>query len=287
MRTALALAALVLPFAVAADEPPAAAVLAALPFLDSQPNQVLVDLAPPGAARPLALLVDTGAAQSVATAAEARALGIVVNRSKETPYRRATRLGRDLELMVDTRRSDTGAGVEGEHGFVGGPFLSNYVLELDFPRARLRFLDPDRYRVPEREPGAATLPVRLVASRPLIDIEIGGARVPAVIATGAQGTLIVPGGWAAEAGLRDDAEATARLALPPGSPQLKAATAARVRIGPFEDDDVPLLVAPNGLAEQGARGVALLGVDFLKRFVIRIDYPRRRVWIADGGAAAD
>ena len=282
-RVALALAPFALSAAVAADEPPAAAVVAALPFLESaQPNQVLVDLAPAGAARPLALLVDTNAAQSFATPGAARALGIMVNRSKQTPYRRATCLGRDLELLVDTRSSDTGASASGERALVGGPFLSHYVLEFDFPRARLRFLDPERYRVPEGEPGTATLPLRLVASRPVIDIEIGRARVPAAVATGAPGTLIVPGGWRDEAGLRADPEATAQLALPPGAPRFEAATAERVGVGPFEEADVPLLVAPNGLADQGARGEVLLGVDFLKRFVIRIDYPRRRLWIADG-----
>jgi len=274
--------ALALSAAVAADEPPVDAVLAELPFLDSaQPNQVIVDLAPVGAAKPLALLVDTSAPVSFATVGAARALGIAVSRSKQTPYRRATRLGRDLELQVDTRWSDTGGRAGGEPALVGAPFLSHYVLELDFPHARLRFIDPKRYSVPEHEAGSATLPLRLVASRPLVDLEIGGAHVPAAIATGAPGTLIVPGGWVGEAGLRADPEATAQLRLPPGSPKLEAATADRVRLGPFEETQVPLLVAPNGLADQGVRGEALLGVDFLKRFLIRIDYERKRLWVAD------
>jgi len=286
MRVARALAlaplALALAAAAAADEPPADAVLAELPFLEAaQPNQVIVDLAPVGAVKPLALLVDTSSPVSFATAGAARALGIPVSRSRQTPYRRATRLGRDLELQVDTRWSDTGGHAGGEQALVGAAFLSHYVLELDFPRARLRFIDPDRYQVPEREAGSATLPLRMVASRPLVDLEIGGAHVPAVIATGAPGTLIVPGGWVAEAGLRADAEATAQLQLPPGSPKLEAATAERVRLGPFEETQVPLLVAPNGLADQGVRGEALLGVDFLKRFVLRIDYARKRLWVAD------
>jgi hypothetical protein len=216
------------------------------------------------------------------TVGAARALGIIPSRSRQTPYRRATRLGRDIELWVDTRWSDTGARAGGEYALAGAPFLAHYVLELDFPRSRVRFLDPDRYRVPA---GGATLPLRIVANRPIVELEIGRARVPALIATGAPGTLIVPGGWAKEAGIRPDPEATAQLSLPPGSGELEAGSADRVAIGPFEEHDVPLLVAPNGLHDSGARSEAVLGVDFLKRFVVRIDYARKLVWLADGAPA--
>jgi len=277
---ALLLAAASLP---AADEPPAGAVLAELPFVAAgEPNAVRIDLAPPGS-RPLVLSVDTGATQSMATVGGARGLGIIPSRDKQT-YRRATRLGRDIELWVDTRWSDTGARAGGEYALVGGAFLAHYVLELDFPRSRVRFLDADRYRVPERATGGAvSLPLRLVANRPILEIAIGTARVPAVISTGAPGTLIVPGGWAKEGGVRPDPEANAEIKSQPGTGRLEAGTAERVAIGPFEDRDVPLLVAPDGLYDAGPRSEALLGVDYLKRFVVRIDYPHRLVWIADGG----
>ena len=51
-----------------ADEPPPEAVLAVLPFLDSpEPNRIIVDLAPEGSAKPLRLMLDTGASHSVMT----------------------------------------------------------------------------------------------------------------------------------------------------------------------------------------------------------------------------
>jgi hypothetical protein len=98
--------------------------------------------------------------------------------------------------------------------------------------------------------------------------------------------VILPGGWAAEseAGVAPDPEQTARLALPPGSLPMQAATAALVRFAGFEERDVPMLVAPQGVWGQGPRSEALLGVDFLKRFVLRIDYPRRRLWVRDAPA---
>jgi hypothetical protein len=264
-----------------ADEPPPDAVLAALPFLEARPGQVKIDLGAEGG-RPLELLVQTEQLQSFATAGGARALGIPVRRNKQSPYRRETCLGRDLELYVDTRRGDTGEAPGGDYALVGAPFLSRFVLEVDFPGRRVRFLDPERYRVPESDPGNAVLAMRQRTTQPLIEIEVGGIRVPALIATGAPGTLVLPRGWVSpEARVRLDPETTATLDLPPGSGAMEAATAATVRLGPFEEVDVPLLVAADGVWNQGPRSPALLGVDFLRRFVLRIDYPRARVWVRD------
>lgn len=278
----LALAAL----SAAAQEPPAEAVLAELPFLEAEPNQIRVDLAPAGG-RPLPLLLDTGALQSFATAGGARELGIPLRRNKQTPYRRETQLGRALELHVDTRRGDTGQARGGDYALAGAPFLSHYVLEIDFPGRRVRFLDPERYEVPETDPAAAVLPLRRGTRQPVVEIEVGTVRVPAVIATGAPGTLILPGGWAEPdgAGVRVDPEQTARLELPPGSGAMQAAVAERVALGGFAERDVPLLLAPQGVWGQGPRSDALLGVDFLKRFVLRIDYRRGRLWLRDAGPA--
>lgn len=282
---ALALA-LVAAGAAPAEEPPADALLADLPFLDAGPNQILIDLASEGR-RPLPLFLDTGALHSFATAGGARDLGITLRRSKQTPYRRETRLGRDLELNVDTRRSDTGQARGGDYALVGASFLARYVVEIDFPRRRVRFFDPERFAVPESDPGAVVLPMRSGTPQPIVEIEVGAVRVPAILATGAPGTLILPGGWAEDPGARVaiDAEETAKLELPPGTGPMQAARAALVRLGGFEESDVPMLVAPQGVWSQGPRSEALLGVDFLKRFVLRIDSPRRRLWIRDGPPA--
>ncbi len=265
-----------------ADEPDPKAVRAVLPFLDAQPNQILVDLGAPGGRR-LALLLDTGALHSYATAGAARALGISLRRDKQTPYRRETGLGVPLDLYVDTRRSDTGRARGGDYALVGAPFLAHFVVEIDFPRRRVRFLDPDAYEVPVSDPQASVLPLHSASVLPSIEITVGGTRVPAVIATGVPGTLILPGGWAAPeaSAVTIDAEATRRLELPPGGESMLAATAARIGLAEFEERDVPLLVAPEGLWNQGPRSQAFLGVDFLKRFVLRLDLTRKRVWIRD------
>jgi hypothetical protein len=270
-----------------ADEPSPEAIRADLPFLDALPNQVKIDLGTPGG-RGLALLLDTGALQSFSTAGAARDLGISLRRDKQTPYRRATRLGVPLDLYVDTRRGDTGRARGGDYALVGAPFLARFVVEIDFPRRRVRFLDPDAYEVPPSAREASVLPLRPGSALPVVEIRVGETRVPAVIATGVPGTLILPGGWAAAetSAVTLDADATDRLDLPPGGESMFAAIAKRIRLAELEEQDVPLLVAPEGLWDRGPRSEALLGVDFLKRFVVRLDLTRKRLWIRDPSLGA-
>jgi predicted aspartyl protease len=285
---AFAFAALLLAMPVRGAEVPADAVLADLPFLPAEEgneNDIRIDLGVPGA-RSLPLLVDTGTPDSFATPRAAQAIGISVRRAKQTPYRRATRLDRDIEIVVNTRRGDTAASAGGEWAVLGARFLANFVIEIDFPRRRVRFLDPDRYQVPERVDAAdaAVLPIRLLGRRPVIEVEVNRVRVPAVISTGAPGTLLLPGGWASEAALKRDAAATAKLAPMPGAGRLEAVTADRFQIGPFAELEVPILVAEFGAHGAGARSEAVLGADLLKPYVVRIDYPRKRFWISEPAA---
>ena len=78
-------------------------------------------------------------------------------------------------------------------GLLGGNFLAEYVVELDFEKRRVRLLDPKRYSVP-REPEApdeATLPLLRVANRPAVEIEVAGVRFPVMLDTGSPDGLIV------------------------------------------------------------------------------------------------
>ncbi len=277
-----ALLAVTLPLSTRGEEPSPEAIRAELPFLEALPNQVKIDLGTP-AGRRLPLLLDTGALHSFATAGAARELGISIRRNKQTPYRRGTRLGVPLEMHVDTRRSDTGTARGGDYALIGAPFLEHFVVEIDFPGRRVRFLDPARYEVPASDANASVLALRPGSTLPIVELIVGDTRVPAVIATGVPGTLILPGGWAAPEGaaVTIDADETARLELPPGGESMQAGRASRIRLGNFEERDVPLLVAPQGLWDQGARSDAYLGVDFLKRFVLRLDVTRGRLWIRD------
>ena len=45
-------------------------------------------------------------------------------------------------------------------------------------------------------------------------------------------------------------------------------------------------VAPQGFYNQGFPGDSLIGYDLLAQFLVRIDYPRRRLWLRREPAAA-
>jgi hypothetical protein len=158
---------------VTSPEPAADAILAELPFEAwHETNRVVLNLAPVGQ-KPFRLMLDTGANTSVITPRMARSMGVSVRRLKNSPYRRATRLGRDLQFLVNTRRSDTASNVGFEYGLLGCDFLDDYVVEIDFPQRRVRFLDPKRYVLPEQvsAPDKHILRLRRIDTRIGAEIE--------------------------------------------------------------------------------------------------------------------
>jgi predicted aspartyl protease len=269
-------------------DPAPEAVLADLPILEApEPNRVVIDLAPPSH-RPLRFLVDTGASLTYATPGAARNLGIRVRRHKSNPYRRPTVLGRDVQVVVDASSSDTAARTGWEHAFLGGDFLARYVLEIDFHRARVRFLDPELYRVPERgeAPRASVLPLQVVGNRALAELEVGENRMPFLIDTAFQGVAILSGAAAARVGVAAESEHGAEGETPLGPLRLLPATIPRLGVGWFEERNVPILIAPRGLHNQAGEGGSVVGVELLRRFVMRIDYPRARLLLFEPTPAA-
>jgi predicted aspartyl protease len=265
-----------------APEPPPGAVVGVLPFEESdERNRVMVDLAPEGG-RPFVMMLDTGASDSVMTPLLARELGVRVRRLKTDPYRRATRLGRDLQFWVDTRRSDTASRTGWEYGLLGAEFLNDFVLEIDFPGRTVRFLDPKKYEVPEQV-GAEderVVPVKLTSSRPLVPIRVNGQDTQVMLDTGDPGPGVLSGNAAREVGI--DAASlpefgSAGTVL--GPMQTHLLDAKSVEVAGFELGAVPLLVAPKGWYNQAGPNDSTLGYDVLASFVVRIDYPRKRLWL--------
>ena len=269
-----------------APEPVPEAVLAELPFLHpEEPNRVYVDLAEEGG-KPFVMMLDTGAAESVVTPLQARKLGITVRRNKQTPYRRGTRLGRDLEVWVDTRSSDTGSKTGWEYGLLGGTFLSGYVVEIDFPKRRVRFLDRKRYEVPEAVDAGdeRVIPIQLVGNRISVPLEVGGKGTSVMLDTGAPPTAILSGKTAKQLGV--DVEALphfGRGGTVLGPMELFLYEAPSLRFAGFDLAAQPVLVAPRGWYNIAGSTDSVLGVDVLRQFVLRIDYPRRRLWLKRTG----
>ena len=58
--------------------------------------------------------------------------------------------------------------------------------------------------------------------------------------------------------------------------------ARRIRFAGFEFADQPIGIAPRGSYNQGGPTDSVLGYDILASFVLRIDYPRQRLWLRRG-----
>ncbi len=265
-----------------APEPLAEAVVATLPFESGdEPNRVLVNLAPEGG-RPFLMILDTGASDSVVTPLMARELGVRVRKLKTDAYRRATRLGKDLQFYVDTRMSDTGSRTGWEYGLLGAEFLNDYVLEIDFPGRQVRFLDPKKYEVPEQVEAAdeRVHKVKLTSSRPLVPILVNGKELRVLLDTGAPWTGLLSGKAAREAGIdvaslpffREGGSVV-------GAMQTHLFEAQNLAFADFSLGPVPLLVAPKGWYNQAGPNDSVIGYEVLAPFVIRIDYPRKRLWL--------
>jgi len=264
-----------------ADAAPDRAVLADLPFLDSDEiNRVFIDLAPDGR-KPLRLMLDTGATFSVATPRAARALGVRVRRVKPDPYRRKTILGRDLQFVIDDRSSDTASKTGFEYALLGGNFLSEYVVELDFPGRRVRFIDRRRYAVPRtaETPGEAVLPLEIVGNRPGVTVAFNGEPATVLLDTGAPTGFMLSGKLAERAGIAHAPVPGVKVGSALGPVAMELGEARRVRLGPFELGPAPVEVAPHGFYNLGFAGDSILGYDALAQFVVRIDYRNQRLWL--------
>jgi predicted aspartyl protease len=267
-------------------DPPPDAVLGTLPFEDwHEPNRVVVDLAPDGH-KPFRMIVDTGAQGSVMTPLMARSLGVSVRRHKSSPYRKATSLGRDLQFWVDTRSSDTGSKTGWEYGLLGGNFLEAYVVEIDFPGRRVRFLDRKKYRVPKQTAASdeAVVPLRITAGRPFAEVEVDGRPVRVLLDTGDPYTASLSG--RAAAGLGIDADSLPEFfdaAFVLGPTKQLFYEAKSLAIGGFSRGPMPMTVLPHGSYNLGGTTDSAVGYDVLAPFVVRLDYPRKRMWLRKTG----
>jgi hypothetical protein len=272
-----------------APEPAPEAVIATLPFRPSnEPNRVVIDLSP-SEGRRFEMMLDTGATASVVTPLMARDLGVSVRRTKRTPYRKSTVLGRDIQFWVDTKVSDSGSKTGWEYGLIGGDFFDDYVVEIDFPGRKVRFLDPKKYTTPESAdaPDEAVIPVKIVANRILMPVELEGKQVELLLDTGTPDTMVLSGAAATKLGI-DVAKlpdfGTGGTVLGPMEQRLHEAQ--EFRIGGFASGPFPVVVAPNGWYNQGAGNDSAIGVDAIRPFVLRIDYPRKRLWLKRTGDPA-
>lgn len=272
----------------APPEPPPDAILAETPFLDSQElNRIFVNLAPIGD-RELRLMLDTGASDSVLTPKYARELGVTVRRVRDRPNERPTRLGRNLQFWIDTESSESASRTGWEYGLLGGTFLGEYVLDLDFANRRVRFIDADKWQVPKSvdAPNEAVLPLRVVGNRPFVDVSVEGKEVDVLLDTGAPFGVDLSGHSAKRAGFEKEPIAKLATGGVLGPIESYLVEAEKVALGPFEFGPAPVVYSPKGAYNMGGSSDSLIGYELLSHFHVRIDYRHKRLWLRRENDAA-
>ncbi|MCP3984925.1 MAG: hypothetical protein GY723_11085 [bacterium] len=264
-------------------------VLAEVPFIGlprndgSQSSHVVVDVMG-DPQHPIPMLLDTGAAHSVMTAGFAKSHGISVRRIKSSDYRRKTVLGRDLQFLVDTKRSDTGSRSGWETGLIGGNFLESYTTEIDYVARRVRFHDPRKSpvpKIPSRE-GEIIVPLEIRGRRPYAILGVGNDTASFMVDTGANFDLEVSERTASRLGISIERgkASTGRNWI--GRDRSLETPIDSVRVG---DRDLGPSTVRIALSEgsdwrhtnQAGSDEAVMGSDFLSHYHIRIDYKHQRM----------
>jgi hypothetical protein len=216
----------------------------------------------------------------------ARAAGVSVRRTKSTPYVRKTRLGRNLRFWVDMRSSDTGSKTGWEYGLLGGEFLEEFVVEIDFPKREVRFLDPRRYEVPDTvsAENERVIPMRVRGKRPFVEVEVDGKSTQVLLDTGMPNNIVLSGKAARALGIDwKSLPDFGRFGSTVGPVEVRLHESNAFRFAGFTFGTLPVVVAPKGWYNIGGNTDSALGFDTLRRFVVRLDYPRERMWLKSTG----
>ena len=247
------------------------------------------------------LLLDTGTAHTLITPDTARRLGL--SPTAETP-KQALRVlgGHQVEVPVvllasvtvgQTAVQNVPVGVAASFpdillvdGLLGADILRHFTLTLDYAASRLTLV-PQGPQVPSPATLAASrgvvhgpIPLRLGPSHVLVQAVLNGQEpVTLLLDTGASHTLLTPA-IARRLGLNPTADApTKTLTSADGQfhtvPLVLCQT---IAVGEAVVEQLPVGITdvdPKAPAVEG-----LLGVDFLARFTVTLDYGNRQLWLA-------
>ncbi|MEE3330934.1 MAG: hypothetical protein VX246_08700 [Myxococcota bacterium] len=258
------------------DDVPADAVVADLPFLSVPGSpRIHLDLAAPGDP-PLPVILDTGFARTLASDAALRKIG---ETSSSVPYiRRNTALGTSIKITRSGIRNPDSR----KHDWVrfGGEPLLNFILEIDFEKRRVRFLDRSKFSIASSAPSPdrTVLPIMQMAYRPFTEIEVNDRKVTVAIDT----TVTLP--------VTIGARTLAKAAVHPKTlPVLRARGTQisttrlfetdRVRIGPFDFGVLPVFIAPQGQVDAMGPSGPAIGLDMLMNFKVRLDLKGGELWL--------
>ena len=169
---------------------------------------------------------------------------------------------------------------------LGGEFMESFVIEIDFPARVVRFLDPDVHAVGD-DPEELVIPLKMRERRPYAELELGSGSVLALVDTGAQAPLSITEEKARELGIELDRSAERiRYTNVVGTSTDFVHSVPKARIGALELVDASLLIAArdesSARIQRYLKDETIIGIDILKGYRARFDYPRGRLGLSRG-----
>ena len=271
-------------------------VLADLPFINTGDDRhIFVDLAKAGGA-PFVVQLDTGAGSTAMTPAYARVLGVSARSAKSDQHRRDTVTGKPLLFWITDQAVVAGGGSGWSYALLGGDYLESYVVEIDYRHRRVRLLDPAVWRVgadPPDRPDEKVVDMPVSEGCPHVRLELGTGSALALLDTGSMGSISTTEEMAAKLGIAVDPAAPRRkwqnvLATSKSSVQRIAIA----KLGPvtLEDVEIDIGLRDAGgvrIERMGLRDELLIGQGVLRDFVVRFDYPRKKLGLSPGDRPGD
>ena len=123
------------------------------------------------------------------------------------------------------------------------------------------------------------MPIQIVSNRPGMTIHVNDQPITLLLDTGAPMGLMLSGSIARAASVVSAPAPGFAMAGVMGAVESELSEAARLHIGPFEFENVPVAVAPKGWFNLGYPGDSVVGYDLLSQFTVRLDYRNGRMWL--------
>jgi predicted aspartyl protease len=236
--------------------------------------------------RPATFLVDTGAEYSVVSARLASALGLPVERGAGRDFAGGVTLTiggttlanqRVMVMPFDTYYQ-RGRDID---GLVGYDFFAAYAVSIDFTGKRLRIEPSGSFIAPR---AAVSVPIEFSGRLPVVRSRLtlaDGRALDArlMVDTGASQAVILRHPFAVTHRLFDlgGAESTAP-SLASGVRRTTAVPVARVEVGTWTFDRPAVLAFAEPVGSAGSTETdGLIGNTLLSRFVLHVDYSRKRL----------
>lgn len=265
---------------------PRQGVLADLPFVNTGDDRhIFVDLAKPGSA-PLVVQLDTGAGTTIMTPIYARALGVAARSVKSDQHRRDTVTGQPLLFWITDQGVVSGGDSGWSYALLGGDYLENYVVEIDFTQRRVRLLDPAAQRVgadPPDRPNETVVDMPVSDGCPHARLELGTGSVLALLDTGSMGAISTTEEMAVKLGIAVDPDAPRRKWINVLATSVSAVQRLPLaKLGSVTLADVELDIGLRGeggvrIERMAGKDEVLIGQGVLRDFVVRFDYPRKKL----------